>query len=96
MPAQRVLAPRSARPALLPALLPGLVAAAIGYLIFVGLGDFAGLGTPGLVVPDLPNYSAERLSDLLVGIVVGVLDGAGTYRVPSDDSTNSGSYTVVT
>jgi hypothetical protein len=42
--------------ALLPILLPGLVAASIGYLIFVGLGDWAGLDAPGLVVPDLPVY----------------------------------------
>jgi hypothetical protein len=63
----------SAGAALLPALLPGLVAAAIGYLIFVGVGTFAGLGTPGLVVPDLPVYTAERLTDLLVGVLVGVL-----------------------
>jgi H+/Cl- antiporter ClcA len=41
--------------ALLPVLLPGLVAAAVGYLIFVGFGDWGGLGTPGLVVPDLPR-----------------------------------------
>ncbi|HET6211261.1 MAG TPA: hypothetical protein VFE14_00160, partial [Micromonosporaceae bacterium] len=39
--------------ALLPALLPGLVAAAVGYLIFIGLGDWAGLNAPGLVVPNL-------------------------------------------
>lgn len=63
----------SAGAALLPALLPGLVAAAIGYLIFVGVGTFAGLGTPGLIVPDLPVYTAERLTDLLVGVLVGVL-----------------------
>ncbi|HEX5579002.1 MAG TPA: chloride channel protein, partial [Candidatus Limnocylindria bacterium] len=59
--------------ALIPALLPGLVAAAVGYLIFVGLGDWAGLAAPGLVVPDLPAYQAERLTDLMVGIVVGIV-----------------------
>ena len=32
--------------ALIPSLLPGLVAAAWGYLIFVGLGDWGGLDTP--------------------------------------------------
>jgi chloride channel protein, CIC family len=40
--------------ALLPALLPGFVAAAVGYVIFVGFGDWGGLNTPGLVVPHLP------------------------------------------
>ena len=40
--------------ALLPVLLPGFVAAAIGYLIFVGFGDWGGLDAPGLVVPQPP------------------------------------------
>ncbi|HEY8177539.1 MAG TPA: chloride channel protein [Candidatus Limnocylindria bacterium] len=63
----------SAGAALIPVLLPGLVAAAVGYLIFVGLGSWAGLGTPGLVVPALPVYDGELITDLLVGIAVGVL-----------------------
>ena len=58
--------------ALLPALLPGFVAAAVGYLIFVGFGDWGGLDTPGLVVPDLPLYEGTHLLDLLVAIAVGV------------------------
>jgi len=58
--------------ALLPALLPGFVAAAVGYLIFVGLGDWGGLNAPGLVVPDLPLYEGTHLLDLLVAIAVGV------------------------
>lgn len=63
----------SAGAALIPVLLPGLVAAAVGYLIFVGLGSWPGLGTPGLVVPDLPPYQGELLTDLLVGIAVGIM-----------------------
>jgi len=58
--------------ALLPALLPGFVAAAVGYLIFVGFGDWGGLNAPGLVVPDLPLYEGTHLLDLLVAIAVGV------------------------
>ena len=58
--------------ALIPALLPGLVAAAVGYLIFVGLGSWPGLGTQGLAVPDLPAYQGELVTDLLVAILVGV------------------------
>ncbi len=57
---------------LLPALLPGFVAAAVGYVIFVGLGDWQGLGTPGLVVPDLPRYDGTHIPELLLAIVVGV------------------------
>ena len=59
--------------ALLPALLPGLVAAAVGYVIFLGFGDWGGLNAPGLVVPNLPAYNGTHLYDLGVGVVVGVL-----------------------
>lgn len=59
--------------ALLPVLLPGLVAAAIGYLVFIGFGSWGGLDTPGLVVPDLPLYDGVHVGDLTIGIVVGVL-----------------------
>ncbi|HET8754927.1 MAG TPA: chloride channel protein [Solirubrobacteraceae bacterium] len=58
---------------LIPTLLPGFVAAAVGYLIFVGFGDWGGLDTPGLTVPDLAPYQGTHLLDLLVAIAVGVL-----------------------
>jgi len=58
-----------------PALLPGFVAAAVGYLIFVGFGDWGGLNAPGLVVPDLPLYEGTHLLDLIVAVAVGVLTG---------------------
>lgn len=57
---------------LIPALLPGLVAAACGYLIFVGLGDWGGLDTTALTVPGLPAYDGTSLEDLLVGLIVGI------------------------
>jgi H+/Cl- antiporter ClcA len=59
--------------ALLPALLPGLVAAAVGYVLFVGLGDWGGLEETSLVVPNLPSYDATSVVDLLLAVVVGVL-----------------------
>ena len=43
--------------ALVPILLPGLVAAACGYLIFIGLGDWAGIEATKLHVPNLPDYA---------------------------------------
>jgi H+/Cl- antiporter ClcA len=58
--------------ALIPALLPGFVAAAFGYLIFVGLGDWGGLDAPGLVVPDLPAYEGTHALDLAVAVAIGV------------------------
>ena len=54
---------------LLPVLLPGLVAAGIGYLVFVGFGDWGGLEAPGLVVSDLPLYDGVHLLDLVVAVV---------------------------
>jgi H+/Cl- antiporter ClcA len=59
--------------ALLPLLLPGLVAAAIGYLVFVGFGSWGGLDTQGLVVPNLPLYDGVHVGDLTIAVVVGLL-----------------------
>ena len=58
---------------LLPVLLPGLVAAGVGYLVFVGFGDWGGLEAPGLVVSDLPLYDGVHLLDLVVAVVIGVV-----------------------
>jgi H+/Cl- antiporter ClcA len=59
--------------ALLPVLIPGFVAAAIGYVIFVGFGSWGGLHAQSLAVPNLPPYNGTHVYDLLVGIVVGVV-----------------------
>ena len=58
--------------ALIPALLPGFVAAAVGYLIFVGLGPYTGAPAPGLQVPDLEPYTGVTVTDLGLGIAVGI------------------------
>jgi H+/Cl- antiporter ClcA len=59
--------------ALLPTLLPGLVAAAIGYVLFVGLGDWGGLDATALAVPGLPTYDTTYVSDLALAIVIGIV-----------------------
>jgi H+/Cl- antiporter ClcA len=59
--------------ALLPLMVPGLVAAAFGYLIFIGLGDWGGLEATKLAVPGLPAYDGTTLWDMLLGLVVGVV-----------------------
>jgi H+/Cl- antiporter ClcA len=59
--------------ALIPALLPGLVAAAIGDLVFIGFGNWEGLKQPGLKVPDLPAYSGAHVPDLAIALAVGVV-----------------------
>ena len=59
--------------ALIPALLPGLAAAAVGYVLFVGVGGWVGLHATSLVVPDLPAYDTTRILDLLLAVVIGIL-----------------------
>jgi H+/Cl- antiporter ClcA len=66
---------------LIPALMPGLVAAAVGYLLFVGLGDWGGLDQAGLAVPDLPTYDGVRLGDLTLAVVAGVVIAVVLNRV---------------
>ena len=58
--------------ALLPVLLPGFVAAAIGYVIFIGLGNWGGLSTQDLAVSNLPPYNGTHVYDLLVAVIVGI------------------------
>jgi H+/Cl- antiporter ClcA len=58
---------------LIPLLIPGLVAAAIGYLIFTGFGSWGGLEETTLSVPGLPPYEEVHFGDLLVAVVAGVL-----------------------
>ena len=58
---------------LIPALIPGLVAAAIGYLVFVGFGDWGGIDQTALAVPGLPAYEGVHVGDLPLSVVVGVM-----------------------
>ena len=56
---------------LIPTLVPGFVAAAVGYLIFTGLGPLTELPAPGLTVPNLEVYPGTSLADLAIAIAVG-------------------------
>jgi H+/Cl- antiporter ClcA len=58
---------------LIPLIIPGLVAAAIGYLLFTGFGNWGGLEETTLSVPGLPPYEGVHVGDLLVAIVAGVV-----------------------
>ena len=59
--------------AMLPVLLPGFVAAAVGYVVIIGFGDWGGLDVPGLAVPSLPPYEGTHVGDLLLAVAVGVV-----------------------
>ena len=58
---------------LIPILIPGLVAASVGYLLFLGVGNWGGIETTDLSVPGLPAYDGVHLVDLVVAVAVGVL-----------------------
>ena len=66
---------------LLAALLPGLVAAALGYVLFIGLGDWGGLDAASLSVPGLPDYVGTHVLDLGLAVVVGVLAAGALFAI---------------
>jgi len=58
---------------LIPVLLPGFVAAAVGYLVIIGFGDWGGLDVPGLAVPSLPHYEGPHVRDMFLAAALGVV-----------------------
>jgi H+/Cl- antiporter ClcA len=61
--------------AVIPVMLPGFVAAAVGYIVFIGIGSWGGVGVSALAVPGLPLYDGTHVLDLLLAIAVGVGTG---------------------
>jgi H+/Cl- antiporter ClcA len=55
------------------ALLPGLLAAGIGFLVFVGLDALTGRGTFSLAIPDLPAFTTPTLAMFGWAIVLGLV-----------------------
>jgi H+/Cl- antiporter ClcA len=53
-------------------LLPGLLAAGVGALIMVGLGDWSGLGTFALVIGHLPHFARPNVAEFGWAVVIGV------------------------
>ena len=58
---------------LVPVLLPGFVAAAVGYVLFVGFNGWTGLKSSSLAVGNLPAYTTIQLGDLGYAILAGVV-----------------------
>jgi hypothetical protein len=49
------------------------VAAGVGYVVFVGFGDWGGLDAQAISFTGLPEYTGVHLGDLSLAILVGVL-----------------------
>ena len=54
-------------------LLPGFVAAGVGYLVFVGFGNWGGLEAQAISFTGLPEYTGAHPFDLTLAIAVGAL-----------------------
>jgi H+/Cl- antiporter ClcA len=54
-------------------ILPGMLAAGLGYLVFTGVGNWAGLTAPTFAAPGLPDYPTVRLVDLVAAVVLAVV-----------------------
>lgn len=65
-------------------LVPGLLASGVGYLIFIGLGAWSGLGTYSLSIPDLPSFARPDAAEfgwaIGIGLAAAVL-GSGIRRL---------------
>lgn len=53
-------------------LVPGLLAAGVGALIFVGLGQWSGLGDFSLAVPGLPHFARPDVAEVGWALVIGL------------------------
>ena len=65
-------------------LVPGLLAAGVGFLIFVGLNAWTGFGTFSLAIPDLPAFTTPDAAQFLWAVGIGLaaaLLGSGIRRL---------------
>jgi H+/Cl- antiporter ClcA len=62
-------------------LVPGLLAAGVGALIFVGLGEWSGLGSFSLTVPGLPHFARPDVAEFGWALVIGLAAAAASVAV---------------
>ncbi len=65
-------------------LVPGLLAAGVGFLIFIGLDQATGLGTFSLAIPHLPHVGSPTIAEFGWAIVIGLMAtllGSGIRRL---------------
>jgi H+/Cl- antiporter ClcA len=53
-------------------LIPGLLASGIGFLVFIGLDAWTGLGTTSLVIPNLPSVGPPTVAEFGWALGIGV------------------------
>ncbi|GAA2974953.1 chloride channel protein [Streptomyces lactacystinicus] len=53
-------------------LLPGLLASGVGYLVFIGLGAWTGVGAGTLTIPSLPAVSHPNVAQFGWALAIGV------------------------
>jgi chloride channel protein, CIC family len=53
-------------------LIPGLLASGIGFLVFIGLDSWTGLGTTSLVIPNLPSVGPPTVAQFGWALGIGV------------------------
>jgi len=54
-------------------LVPGLLAAGIGSLVFLGLGEFTGYGEISFAIPDIPPFGQLHAVQFLWAVLMGLL-----------------------
>lgn len=65
-------------------LVPGLLAAAVGFLIFIGLDSLTGFGTFSLAIPDIPSFGTPTVAEFAWAIGIGIaaaIIGGGIRRL---------------
>ncbi len=68
-------------PTLALVMVPGLAAVGIGSLVFIGLGQWSGLGTFSLAIPGLPPFARPTLAEIGWAVVAGLVAAFGAVLV---------------
>lgn len=63
------------------ALLPGILAAGVGYLIFVGLDSLTGFGLFNLTIPNLPPFGSPTFGQILWAVCIGLAAPILVYAI---------------
>ena len=62
-------------------LVPGLLASGVGFLIFVGLNSWTGLGMFSLAIPHIPHFTSPDVAEFGWAIVIGLLAPLAAFGI---------------